>query len=97
MSKTIIKQMEAVEIERKRYHKQFCQERQRVIDSKPTKRAEERIKQLEAENKKLKECLEELCIDDCGINLEILCHRDLIDILQSNDLKAQQALKENEK
>lgn len=40
------KQLETTEAERKRYHKEFCQERQRVIDGKPSIKHEKEIIRL---------------------------------------------------
>ena len=46
------KQLEQIEAERKEYHRKFCQERQRNIDSKPSLK-------IEKQNIELKQQLEE--------------------------------------
>ena len=47
---------------------------------------------LERKNEIITQALEELCIDDCGIDLEKETKESLIEILVANDLKARAAL-----
>lgn len=53
---------------------------------------EDYVLRLEKKNKIITQALEELCIDDCGIDLEKETRESLVGMLIANDLKARAAL-----